>query len=149
VKCLKRGNKRVYISNIKNHVLRNYGKIFQNNMNKIELSFVKNFIHVIYLYFCLLMRNCTQKVSNKMSVNPYLLNIELNSTALSLYQIQCRAQLDTLLYSVLCLFSLISCYLVATFELLRLKNFWKINLHQTVEVHRTKLNMFVWIRICH
>jgi len=105
-------------------------------MNKTEISFVKSFVYIIYLNICLFMRSCVQKVSNKMSVNPYWLNIELNSTVLSLYQIQCRAQHDTLLYSVLCLFFLISCYLVATFELLRLRNFWKINLHQTVEIHR-------------
>jgi len=105
-------------------------------MNKTEISFVKSFIYIMYLYICLFMSSCTQKVSNKMPVNPYRLNIELNSTAHSLYQIQCRAQLGTLLYSVLCLFSLISCYLVATIELLRLRNFWKINLHQTVEIHR-------------
>ena len=82
----------------------NYAKIFQNNMNKTEVSFVKSFIWVTYLYICLFMRSWVKKVSNKMSVNPYLLNIELNSTALSLCQIQCRAQLDTLLYSNLMFF---------------------------------------------
>lgn len=105
-------------------------------MNKTEISFVKSFVYIMYLYICLFMSSCRQKVSNKMSVNSYRLNIELNSTALSLYQIQCRVQLGTFLYSVLCLFSLISCYLVATFELLLLRKFWKINFHQTVEIHR-------------
>ena len=108
-------------------------------MNTTEISFVKSCIYIMNLYIGMFMRSCMQKLSNKMSVNPYRLNIELNSTTLSLYQIQCRAQIDTLLYRVLCLFSLISCYLVATFELLRLKNFWKINFH------RTQLNMFMWI----
>lgn len=104
-------------------------------MNKTETSFVKRFIYIMYLYICVFRSSCVQKVSNKMSVYPYRLNVQLNSTALSLYQIQCRAELNTLLYSVLCLFPLISCYLVAVLELLRLKRFWKIILQQTVAIH--------------
>jgi hypothetical protein len=75
VKCLKRGNKRVYISNIKNSVLWNYAKIFPHNINKTEIPFVKSFIYITYLYICMFMRSCMQKVSNKISVNPYRLNI--------------------------------------------------------------------------
>jgi hypothetical protein len=37
-------------------------------------------------------------------INPYLSNVELNSTALSLHQFQCPGQLYTLFCSVLCWF---------------------------------------------
>jgi hypothetical protein len=98
---------------------------------KTETSFVKSFIYIMYLYICVFRSSCVQKVSNKMSVNPYRWNVQLNS----LYQIQCQAELNTLLCSVSCLFPLISCYLVAALELLRLKRFWKIILQQTVAIH--------------
>jgi hypothetical protein len=81
VKCLKRGGGTEHISNIKKSVLWNYAKIIQNHTNKTEISFVKSFIYIMYLYICLFMRSCRQKVSNKRSVSPYQLNIELNSTA--------------------------------------------------------------------
>jgi hypothetical protein len=58
----------------------------------------------------------------------------------SLYQVQCRARIDTLFYSVLSWFFLSSCCLVANFELWKLGIFWKMNLDQTVENHKHNLD---------
>jgi hypothetical protein len=50
----------------------------------------------------------------------------------TLYQFQCRAQIDTLFYIVLCLFHLSSYCLVAAFELWNLHIFLKISSGQAI-----------------
>ena len=72
--------------------------------------------------------------------NPYRSNVELTRQRCPLYQVQCRAQIDRLFYSVLCWFSLSCCYRVADFELQRLEIFWKINFDQTVGIHKNNLH---------
>ena len=57
-----------------------------------------------------------------------------------LYQVHCQAQIDTLFYSVVCWFSISFCYLVATFDLWKLEIFWKINMDQTVGIHKNNLD---------
>ena len=59
----------------------------------------------------------------------------------SLYQVHCRAQIDKIFYSVVYWFSLhYSHHLMAAFELWRSEIFWKINLHQTVEIQKKNLD---------
>ena len=57
-----------------------------------------------------------------------------------LYQLQCRALIDTLFYSVLCLFLLSSWHLRAAFKLRRLETSWKINLGHPVAIHNNNLD---------
>jgi hypothetical protein len=51
-----------------------------------------------------------------------------------LYQVQCRAQIDTLFYNVLCKLFLSACLIVAAFQIRRLEIFWKINFDLTVGI---------------
>ena len=65
--------------------------------------------------------------------NTYRCNVESNSTTISVAQVQCRAQIDTLLCSALS-------YPVAAFERWRLETFWRSNLDQTVGIHKDNLD---------
>jgi hypothetical protein len=57
-----------------------------------------------------------------------------------LYQVQCQAEIDMVLYTVSCWFSLSTCYLVAAFDVWRLGIIWKINLDQMVGIHKNNLD---------
>jgi hypothetical protein len=63
----------------------------------------------------------------------------------TLHQVHCRAEIDTLFYSVLCWFSQSSSYLVPAFEALRLGIFWKINLDRSLLLYKKKKN---WTARC-
>lgn len=66
--------------------------------------------------------------------NPYRPAVELHSTAFPLYQAQCRAQIDPILYSLSCGLYASSCYLLAAFELKRMELFWKLNLEHNIGI---------------
>jgi len=61
-----------------------------------------------------------------------------------LYHDECRAQLDMLLYSVLCWFFLSFCHAMVAFEFLNLGIFFKINLEQTVGTNNNNVHCKVF-----